>query len=238
MATFNIEEYLNSLPYYAKTIRIINRNLTYIPDLSSYTNIKVIHIYGNQLTELPKMSDSVVELHCSNNQLTSIKSLPPYLHTLRCSNNNLKELPELPSSLVILSCHSNQLVDLPKLPNNMKQINCRLNRLKKLPYLPASIDYLDCRGNEIEHIPAIWNAYIKLFCDLNTLPISDYNTWRSIYNFKYRYYKLKYGPRLERYFLNVIKKKKQQINNELLYSPNLKFYKQFADPITLETMKN
>jgi hypothetical protein len=134
---YSVEEYLNSLPYYAKTIKIINRNLTTIPDLSSYTNIKVIHIYGNQLTELPKMSDSVVELHCSNNQLTSLKSLPPYLHTLRCSNNNLKELPELPSSLVILSCHSNQLVDLPKLPNNMKQINCRLNRLKKLPYLPV-----------------------------------------------------------------------------------------------------
>jgi hypothetical protein len=81
-------------------------------------------------------------------------------------------------------------------------------------------------------LPLLPTSLHFLTCTLNYSVIEEF--WR----FKETYYKLKYGHRLERYFLNVIKKRKQQINNELLYSPQLKFYKQFADPITLETMKN
>jgi Leucine-rich repeat (LRR) protein len=110
------------------------------------------------------------------------------------------------------------LTSLPRLPNTLKILYCWCNQITSIPNLPNDIEYFYC-----------WH---------NNLTLSTIQGWNTFNKFKTTYYKLKYGPKLERYFLNVMKKKKQQLNNELLYSPHLKFYKQFADPITLETMKN
>jgi hypothetical protein len=158
MTTFNIEEYLDSLPEDIKKLDLLSKGLTYIPSLERFKNLQ--------------------ELDCSDNQLTSLPSLPSSLQKLYCIVNHLLTLPPLPSSLQ------------------------------------------------------------ELYCSYNLLSFDDILSWRTFDKFRKTYYQLKYGPKLERYFLNVMKKKKQQLNNELLYSPHLKFYKQFADPITLETMKN
>jgi hypothetical protein len=55
-----------------------------------------------------------------------------------------------------------------------------------------------------------------------------------IYKFKETYYKIKYGKKLERFYIKNIKNK--NVNTELLYSPKFKFYKNFLHPITLQLM--
>jgi hypothetical protein len=63
-------------------------------------------------------------------------------------------------------------------------------------------------------------------------------SWKIFNKFKYTFFQKKFGSKLERYFMNQIKKKKDQLHNELLFSPHFGFYKQFADSKTLEIMKN
>jgi len=131
----------------------------------------------------------------------------------------IKYIPSLErfTKLKELWCDNNQLTSLPRLPNTLIAMYFGTNQLTSLPRLPNTLKILYCWHNLILSTIKGWNTFNK---------------------FKTTYYKLKFGPKLEKYFLNVMKKKKQQLNNELLYSPYLKFYKQFADPITLETMKN
>ena len=40
MSAFNIEEYLNSLPNDVEEIYVIDKRLTYLPDLSRFKNLK------------------------------------------------------------------------------------------------------------------------------------------------------------------------------------------------------
>ena len=44
---------------------------------------------NNQLTELPKLPDSLRYFDCNNNKLTSLPKLPDLLISLLCYNNNL-----------------------------------------------------------------------------------------------------------------------------------------------------
>ena len=54
MSTFNIEEYLNSLPEDTIVIDLSGKNLTYLPNLSRFKNLQKLHISVN---EFPESSD-------------------------------------------------------------------------------------------------------------------------------------------------------------------------------------
>ncbi len=53
MATFNIEDYLNSLPEDIEVINISEKNLTYIPSLERFRKLKELDCTFNQLISLP-----------------------------------------------------------------------------------------------------------------------------------------------------------------------------------------
>ena len=59
METFNIEEYLNSLPHDVEEIRIYMRNLTYIPSLERFQNLKYLDCSYNLLTDLPQLPNKL-----------------------------------------------------------------------------------------------------------------------------------------------------------------------------------
>jgi hypothetical protein len=96
---FNIETYLDSLPYDIEEIDVSNRDITVL-DVSKFKNLKKLNCNNNQLTSL-QLNENLVTLFCSNNQLTS-------LHL----NDNLQEL----------HCHTNQLTSL-HLNKNLKTLN-------------------------------------------------------------------------------------------------------------------
>lgn len=46
-----------------------HRNLTELPDLSEYINLKILNCCYNKVTYLPELPDSLEKLYCANNQL-------------------------------------------------------------------------------------------------------------------------------------------------------------------------
>jgi hypothetical protein len=82
---FNIEGYLNSLPHDIAVIYLFNKGITYLPELTRFTEL--------------------TELHCNFNELTCLPDLPKRLRVLECTNNKLTSLPELPNNLEILKLY-------------------------------------------------------------------------------------------------------------------------------------
>jgi Leucine-rich repeat (LRR) protein len=97
MATFNIEEYLNSLPKDIEEININNKNLTYIPSLER------LYCKYNELTSLPNLSNTFKDLICSDNELTSLPNLSNTIEKIYCSYNKLTSLPNLSNTLEIIN---------------------------------------------------------------------------------------------------------------------------------------
>ena len=64
-----------------------------------YNKVVYIYCWGNILTSLPQLPESLQILCCKNNQLSSLPELPNSLKELYCWRNNLNSLPELPNSL-------------------------------------------------------------------------------------------------------------------------------------------
>jgi Leucine-rich repeat (LRR) protein len=129
MSSFNIEEYLNSLPEDIEIIDISHKDITYIPSLTRFTKLELLICNYNKLTSLPELSSSLRILNCSYNQLTCLPYLNSSLIILNCNYNKLTSLPDLNSSLMILNCHDNQLTSLPKLNSSLEELYCSYNQL-------------------------------------------------------------------------------------------------------------
>ncbi len=78
MKIFNIENYLNRLPDDIETINVSRKNLTYLPSLQRFHNLKTLDCSYNLLTILPELNGSLIVLKCFNNQL---KMLPELNHS-------------------------------------------------------------------------------------------------------------------------------------------------------------
>ena len=70
--TFDIEEYFDSLPNDIEEIYVSEKGLTYLPDLSRFTKLKLLSCFGNNLVSLPLLPNSLQNLRCDNNKLTFI----------------------------------------------------------------------------------------------------------------------------------------------------------------------
>ena len=139
MDDFNIENYLNSLDANVTTIDVSNQGITYLPSLIRFTSLTLLDCHNNQLTSLPELPNTLIELFCYNNKLVYLPKLPNTLLHLYCQNNKLNSLPELPNSLLEINCKCNNLNSLPKLPNNLQYLHCGNNNLISLPVLPLTI---------------------------------------------------------------------------------------------------
>ena len=170
-SSFDIEEYINSLPNNTETIIIIicSKNLTYIPELSRFVNLSYLDCSHNNLVCLPKLPNSLTHLLCNDNKLTYLPELPNSLIHLLCDNNKLTYLPELPNSLTYLNCGKNQLTYLQKLPNSLLVLTCNNNKLTYLPELPNNLKQLYCSNNKLTYLPELPNSLKKLYCGNNQL---------------------------------------------------------------------
>ena len=215
--TFNIEEYLYSLYDFEEIIDISNKNLTYLPDLSRFKNLKILSCYHNNLVSLPPLPNSLQILYCSHNQLVSLPPLPNSLQELYCYNNQLSSLYPLPNSLEILFCDDNQLVSLPSLPNSLEILRCYNNQLVTLPPLPNSLKLLYCNNNQLTSLPPLPNSLEILFCKNNptdefinpyTYSIIDTKKHVKILNkFINLYYCIKYKNKFRKWLWDIREKK-------------------------------
>ena len=128
---------------------------------------------------------------------------------------------------------------LDSLPEDIRQLELSSKGLTYLPSLKRFkfLQKLICSDNQLTSLPPLPSSLQELYCENNLLPFCHIDSWRTFDKFRTIYYQKKFGPKLERYFLNIMKKRKRDIHNEILYSPRLGFYKQFVDPKTLDIMK-
>jgi Leucine-rich repeat (LRR) protein len=198
MTVFNIEEYLNSLP----------EDVTF--NIEDYLN---------------SLPEDIEEINISNLNITNIPSLERFrkLKELYCSYNKLTSLPLLPNTLKELYCGGNKLTSLPILPNTLERLSCSYNKLTILPKLPNTLEKLFCSGNKLTILPNLPNTLKELFCDNNLLPFEDIKSWNQFNKFKETFYRLKYGRRLERYYIKNIRNK--NINEEIIEIVDFNFYK-------------
>ena len=125
-----------------------------ITQLHNYHDIVSIDCSYNQLTVLPTLPNSLIELYCHNNNLTVLPTLPQRLEYLVCSSNELTILQTLPNSLTLLRCTYNKLTFIPTLPNSLTRLYCQSNILAFFPKFPDSLEY-----NYYDHNPV--DTYIK-----------------------------------------------------------------------------
>lgn len=154
-------------------ILICNQNLLTTVDLSNNINLKVLHIYECQLTELNLTQNPLIEyLFCNSNKLTTLDlSKNLNLLTLHCYDNRLTFLDiSQNTGLLNLDCgYSNQLTSLD------------VSHCKSLNFLFCDNNLLEClnvkNGNNgaIELLEAYNNP--KLECVKVDDPIVEYSYW-------------------------------------------------------------
>lgn len=166
---FNIEEFLDSLPTNIQRIDVSNKNLTYLPSLKRFTNLKHLHCQHNSLTELPELNGSLRSLECDHNLLTELPALNDGLETLYCENNLLWRLPPLNDSLQIVSCSYNHLTELPPLNDTLEVLFCYNNHLTKLPNFGVKLKIVHCQHNQLTQLPQI-DFTVAIMCANNPLP--------------------------------------------------------------------
>jgi Leucine-rich repeat (LRR) protein len=219
MTTFHIEEYLNSLPANVEIIDVSNKQITYIPSLERFKNLKKLICFGTRITTLPELPKTLEELNCFFcGGITEFPELPKTLKKLNCNWTKLRKQPtlpnglefldfsntkiksiELPNTIKILYCVDNKMQNLPKLPNGLEILNCSYNNLTILPRLPDTLRELYCDGNkDLTYFPQIPIFLEKLTVEETQLPKIPIEIW----------------------------KQKVEYHNELMYSPELPFYKQ------------
>ncbi len=143
-------------------IDVFGKNITQLPDLSKFQNMKTLNISYNNLTELPNLPNRLVTLRCNKNQLSQLPRLPSTLESLSCFHNQLSVLPDLPDGLTELICNHNQLSKLPKLPSTLEHLVCNHNQLSQLPRLPSTLKTLECNNNQLSQLPDLPNTLITL----------------------------------------------------------------------------
>ncbi len=231
MELFNLEEYLSSLPDDIEEIHISGQDFICIPSLERFKNLKYLDCTGNYLRNLPVLPETLIELQCKFNKIVSLPILPKALKILDCSINRLTNLPELPKTIEELNCRGNLLTNLPQLPKTIEELNCSYNILINLPEIPNRMKKLNCSCNRLTNLPELPNTLENLFCSNNNLPFEDIDSWRTFNKFKSTYYKLKYGNKLEKYYIKNVRNR--YINKEVIdvvYSPDYNFYKRLLDP--------
>ena len=64
-SNFDINTYLANLPSTIQVIDVSYQNLTYLPDLSRFTNLLELNCSNNNLNDLPPFNPTLTHVNCS-----------------------------------------------------------------------------------------------------------------------------------------------------------------------------
>lgn len=171
------------------TINLSDKGIQNLSGIEHCTNLEALLAGDNQITFMPSLPSTLLDLECAGNQLSSLtglpsgltslscdenpglslSELPPSLTYLSCSGCELTSLPELPKTLEVIYCDKNSLTELPELPSGLKRLDCQKNQIEKLPLLSPSLEYLECSNNGLTFLPELPMGLERLYCNENGL---------------------------------------------------------------------
>lgn len=144
-----------------RIMSIDKNNLSILPDLRSFTKLKILDISDNKLTRIPKMNDIIKELDIRNNKITTVPLLTN-LRILEASKNKIVKL-NLSSKIERLDISYNPITSIESIPTlkylnisntNFSSFNYELPSLSYLDMSNTSIKRIECNDNEIEYLCA------------------------------------------------------------------------------------
>src|SRR3984885_3475343 len=173
------------------------------------------------LITLIRNNDCEIKYDVEYHKEWSDDELLSHIIFLDCHNNQLTTLPDL-INCQELDCGLNQLTTLPDLIN-CQELDCGLNQLTTLPDL-INCQRLWCNNNQLTTLPDLINCQ-ELDCSNNQLIYDNIEEHKKLVKFRNFYKQLKYLKKWRLYKTKSIINKKKDLMIELLYSPDLPFYK-------------
>ena len=136
--------------------------------------LKELYVRKNQLSELPRLPDTLTRLDVSHNCISNtryLSFLPNTLTILDISHNYImsETLPHLPDSLTVLNARYSRLAELPDLPATLKTLNVSNNELTVLPELPAALVILGADDNQVTELSSLPPTLTELYINRNQL---------------------------------------------------------------------
>jgi hypothetical protein len=190
-----------------KFIDVGGLGLTELPESDLWSAARIVNCSRNKLKSLPRNLTSVIVLHCSNNEIESLPDNMFKIEYALCSDNRLTTLPNMPT-LERLYCGNNPLTHIPALPN-IKILYCFNNLLTILPDVPKDTQ-IRCDGNRFHYNPRYYKRY-WVICKVTTLTMVV-RRWR-------------------RTAMVNARERKRDLHAELLYSPDLPFYRRTPEAL-------
>ena len=123
-------------------------------NFAGLVNLQTVYIESNNLTHVPFLEDSIVEIDMSSNYITSIDNLEnkTNLTELNVSDNKLTNINKFPINLELIDASDNQIKIVTNIPPMIKEINLKNNIIIYISQIPESIRMLDLENNNIKHI--------------------------------------------------------------------------------------
>ncbi len=133
------------------TVDVSNKSISNLDGIQYFDNLALLFAGGNQLTSLPSLPSTLINLSVYGNQLTSLPPLPAGLLILDVNVNQITALPNpLPPGLQKLSAGANPLTAFPPLPNTLTNLDVQQSFSPTYPTLPnplpPNLTLLFCGG--------------------------------------------------------------------------------------------
>jgi leucine-rich repeat protein SHOC2 len=138
------------------------------PSLTTYRNLRTLHLNHNLFEDLPEELATLTELRELDLSSNPLRCFPrvllrmPHLEVLHLDQTGLEEIPSefQPGALVHLSLARNKITSIPDTlfsqGSSLRVLRLQQNRLKGLPASMAGLDAieeLDLSYNELESLP-------------------------------------------------------------------------------------
>lgn len=160
-----LKEYSSDL----KILRLLNKNIEGVLDLSKFTQLENLCCEFNKITQIINIPLTLKKLYCSHNFIKFLDEICDGLELLSCSNNLIESLDNLPSTLRILDCNTNRITSLNELKRKSCE-ECKDGLILSINSCACSkLEILNCSYNQITFIDKLPPTLIELYCNNNLI---------------------------------------------------------------------
>lgn len=163
---------LDGLQYFdaMSTFICMNNSVSNIPYLPQ-PNIIQYKVANNNLTSIPNLPSTVINLDIRQNDLTSIPALPPGLQEYLGGDNPNLPLPSFPTTITMLDISNNNLSSFPALWPGITNLSIGGNPAATVPAMPPNLEVLTINNQGLTQLPPLPNTITNLEAQFNDFTV-------------------------------------------------------------------